>query len=311
VQALLPVTDNPDTVPPVLPEILLLAEDPNPEAPSLLANNLWYKYRTAPTWAWVVWDNAVASLRQVPVLTSEKTSREACALQYGTFLLHVDQHLPSGLDAQILDWFVGTGKNEVAALSSEAWDVLAFVLVFLAIHGAVTITTILQGLVYPAWQLAVAGQSGNPSATFLAAVHQITKRLLLQGDESATDPPVRDLLDDQRLRTRRLDVFREPHFSLLTASIPTLVLIENNPAISEDLRASSRSLRLALCHCPEFHEGVNRNLVAVHDAFEKSLQSEENAGGNGDCIIDALRWIWYDSHPGICASNVDRIILLM
>jgi mediator of RNA polymerase II transcription subunit 12 len=68
-----------------------------------------------------VWDNTVASLRQVPVMTSDTAGRHACALRYGTFLLQVDQHLPGGFDHSVLQWFLGPGENEVVALSTDAW----------------------------------------------------------------------------------------------------------------------------------------------------------------------------------------------
>jgi hypothetical protein len=80
----------------VLTEILMLANDPNPEAPSILANSLRHKYRATPDWAWKVWYNTVAS--QILVLIPDINARRACALRYANFLLHVDEHLPNGFD---------------------------------------------------------------------------------------------------------------------------------------------------------------------------------------------------------------------
>lgn len=95
-------------------------------------------------WAWKVWDNAVASLRQVPQMTPDVMDRRACALRYGAFLLHVDQHLPSGLDDHVLRWFLGPGKKEIAGLSVDIWDALTVVLLYLVVHGALKTTTILK-----------------------------------------------------------------------------------------------------------------------------------------------------------------------
>ena len=97
----------------------MLATDPAPEAPSMLANGLWYKYMTSPDWAWKVWDNTIASLRQLPVMVQDVSSQRACALRYAEFLLHVDQHLPRGFDDQIRSWLTGSGRNEVAVL----WEI--------------------------------------------------------------------------------------------------------------------------------------------------------------------------------------------
>ncbi|EEB98785.1 hypothetical protein MPER_01650, partial [Moniliophthora perniciosa FA553] len=143
--ALQPHTDHPNLVPDVLPEILMLVDNTEADLPSMLANGLWIKYRMSFDWAWKVWDNTIASLRQIPVMTPDTRTRRTLALRYGTFLWHVDQHLPAGLDGQVLRWFLGPGRNEMAALSVDAWDVVTVVLLYLSVHGALQTTTILEG----------------------------------------------------------------------------------------------------------------------------------------------------------------------
>ncbi|KAG9310728.1 hypothetical protein JVU11DRAFT_9331 [Chiua virens] len=56
--------------------------------------------------------------------------RHMIALQYAQFLLHVDRHLLAGIDEQVLRWFLGTGKNEILALTADAWDLFTVVLLF-------------------------------------------------------------------------------------------------------------------------------------------------------------------------------------
>ncbi|OBZ68162.1 Mediator of RNA polymerase II transcription subunit 12 [Grifola frondosa] len=298
--ALSPINDNPDTVPQVLPEILLLATDPNPEAPSLLANALWYKYLTASDWAWKVWDNTIASLRQIPVIFPDVDGRRACALRYGTFLTHVDQHLPNGFDDQVLTWFLGAGKNEVAALNAEAWDVVTVVLLYLAVHGALTTTTILQGLVYPTWQAGASASSaeyGQSLATILSAVNNIFEHLLLK-DECGREMPPMNLFQAQGLQTRRRDVFREPHFSSLVANFPALVLIEQNKYLSLGSREASTVLRQTICHVSVFRQGIYRNLDTVRLAFEKLLESQTIADDLHEPLVNALRLMLNDSGQG-------------
>ncbi|KAF5386158.1 hypothetical protein D9615_002361 [Tricholomella constricta] len=295
--ALQPATDHPDVVPDVLPEILLLAGDPDADAPTLLANSLWIKYRKSVDWAWKVWDNTVASLRQVPVMTSDEAGRRACALRYGVFLWQVDQHLATGLDNEVLRWFLGPGKNEVAALSSEAWNVLTVVLLHLSVHGALKTTTILRGLVYPAWQQGAsmpAGQQGSMTETFLRSANDICHRLLLSEDINDTLPPV-DLLDLQCIRTRRQDVYCGPHFPLLASSIPLLICVENNEHISEGLRDDSMSLRHLISRHQDFRQGAYRNLDAIREAFEFSLQQLDEPNGTlGKHIVAGLRMVLCD-----------------
>ncbi|KAI0769653.1 hypothetical protein BD413DRAFT_627402 [Trametes elegans] len=296
--ALFPTNENPDTVPPVLPEILLLATDPNPEAPSLLANSLWYKYMTSPDWAWKVWDNSVASLRQIPAMIEDVAGRRACALRYAAFLLHVDQHLPRGFDEQIRAWFLGSGRNEVAALTPDAWAVLTVVLLFLVCYGALTTTTVLESLVYPVWQ-AGAGVAAEEQAQglepLLTSVNTLFEHLLLR-DECGTGLPPVDVFEAQGLQTRRRDVFREPHFCSLVANFPALVLIEQNRYLPEALRAASMAMRRTICRVSVFRQGIYRDLDAVRLAFEKLLESQSVPDELHEPLVSALRLMLND--PG-------------
>ncbi|KAG6866656.1 hypothetical protein C0991_000766 [Blastosporella zonata] len=293
--ALQPATEHPDVVPDVLPEILLLAGDLDQDSPSLLANSLWMKYRKSAEWAWKVWDNTVASLRQVPVMTSDEAGRRACALRYGVFLWHVDQHLAMGLDSEVLRWFLGPGRNEVAALNSEAWDVLIVVLLHLSVHGALKTTTILQGLVYPAWHQAASAEHSSPTIEiFLRSANDVCRRLLLSDDISDNLPPA-DLFELQCIRTRRQDVYCGFHFPMLASSIPVLICLENNNIISEELRADSTSLRHSMSHNQGFRQGAYRNLDAIREAFELSLHRLDASNGIlHKRIVAGLRMLLHD-----------------
>ncbi|KAI8993842.1 hypothetical protein BD414DRAFT_480612 [Trametes punicea] len=296
--ALFPSNENADTVPPVLPEILLLATDPNPEAPSLLANSLWYKYMTSADWAWKVWDNTIASLRQIPVMMEDVAGRRACALRYATFLLHVDQHLPRGFDEQIRSWFLGSGRNEVAALTPDAWDVVTVVLLYLICYGALTTTTILESLIYQVWQAGANVTSEDQAQsleTLLTSINTLFEHLLLR-DECGTGVPPVDVFEAQGLQTRRRDVFREPHFSSLVAHFPALVLIEQNRYLPEHLRVASMTLRRTICRVNVFRQGIYRDLDAVRLTFEKLLESQSVADELHEPLVSALRLMLND--PG-------------
>ncbi|KAF9453917.1 hypothetical protein P691DRAFT_798859 [Macrolepiota fuliginosa MF-IS2] len=289
--ALRPATERPQPVPDVLPEILVMAADTEPEAPSLLANGLWIKYRTSLDWAWKVWDNAIASLRQVPAMNPDVAQRKACALRYGIFLWQVDQHLPDGLDGDVQRWFVGPGQNEIAALTAEAWDVVTVVLLYLCVHGALKTTTILTGVVYPAWQLG-ATESTPEVQVFLNAANNLFQQLLLQENPNTNGIPPVDLFDVQCLQTRRRTVYEEPHFSSLVTSIPLLILLENKPDIPQEIRTEFTSLRHRLCHDTQFRQGAYRNLDVIRAAFEDSAYlSETSSMDLGQHTIVGLRTI--------------------
>ncbi|KAJ7039194.1 hypothetical protein C8F04DRAFT_1087468 [Mycena alexandri] len=295
--ALRPYSDRPEPVPSVLPEILLLADDPAGDAPSILASSLWIKYRMSLDWAWKVWDNTVASLRQIPFISPDAANRRICALRYGAFLWHVDQHLPKALDEEVLQWFLGPGKNEVAALEADAWDVLTVVLLHLSVHGALQTTTILQGLVYPAWQLGASAstpQQGQSREVLLRAVNALFQKLLLREDGGPENDPPIDLLELQRIRTRRQAVYREPHFLLLVSSIPLLVSLESNQNLSQVIRKDFASLRRTLSEHDAFRHGAFRNLDAIRETFEHSLQVEEADENRAKSMVGALRVLLSD-----------------
>ncbi|KAF8875798.1 hypothetical protein CPB84DRAFT_1853156 [Gymnopilus junonius] len=304
--ALQPIVDQPDIVPDVLPEILLLAGDPDPIAPSILANSLWIKYRTSADWAWKVWDNTIASLRQIPSMTPDIEIRRAHALRYGDFLWRVDLHLPQGLDQAVLEWFLGPGKAEVVALTSDAWDVLQTVLLFLVIHDALKATTILQGLIYPAWQLGATWSSTqfHVSETYLSAANRLCFQILFQEDADNTVIPPTNLSDVQCIRTRRQAVYDEPHFPLLLGSVPALISLENNENLSQTLKAESTAIRYRLCQDPGFRRGAYRNLDDIRDAFENSpylTDQDPDCGKTTKRAITGLNMILCDSRDGMSA----------
>jgi mediator of RNA polymerase II transcription subunit 12 len=299
--ALAPRTDHPEVAPPLMTEILLLVQDSKPDAPSILANSLWYKYRTSPDWAWKVWDNTIAALRQVPVMSEDHERRHTYALRYGQFLLNVDNHIPGGIDNDVLQWFLGTGKSEVLGLTIETWDVLRVVLLFLCVHGVLSTTTLLRGLVYPAWELGVdadAFYQPQTMDTFVQAASNLFDVLVLQ-EECFISPIIpQELLDAQRIHTRRQDAFREPHFTLLASNIPTLVLLEHNSVVSDDLRAVARDLLLRTCESRDIRQSCYRNLDAVRRGFEHPIQSGMVAETLCEPLVNALKLILSESNEG-------------
>ncbi|KAH8119597.1 hypothetical protein DFH11DRAFT_1501865 [Phellopilus nigrolimitatus] len=298
VQALCPIDDSLDLVPSVLPEILLLAQDPNPDAPSSLANTIWYKYRASANWTWTVWDNIIASLRQLPTMFPDAAARQFCALRYAKFLLHVDLHSADGIDGHVLQWFMGPGLNEVKALCSDAWDVASVVFMHLAVHGAVRITTLLQGVVYPAWRTGSSIGSApqfEDNKAFLLATNTLCKLLLVDSLTVSEDglPPF-DLLEMQKLRTRRKDVYRDANFRLLAENMPALVFVESNEYIEEGFRNEAEELRHSICWEVDFRLGAARNVGVVVAAFANPLDPKGIQENMHEPLISALRLVFND-----------------
>lgn len=172
------------------------------------------------------------------------------------------------------------------------------VLLYLSVGGALQITTVLEGLVYPAWNM---GGTGRLSEHYLAAANSLCFDLLLREDAGGRVLPPTDLFEVQRLRTRRQSVYEEPHFSLLIASIPALISLEINLEIPPNLRIESTSLRFRLCQDPGFRQGAYRDLNVIRDAFDNSpFLMDQGAYSDELCKreIAGLKTILYDSTDG-------------
>ncbi|KAI5116750.1 hypothetical protein M0805_001608 [Coniferiporia weirii] len=297
-QALCPIDDNSDQVPSVLPEVLLLAQNPDPDAPSSLANALWYKFRTSANWTYTVWDNVITSLRQVPAIIIDAAERRECALRYAKFLLHVDLHSADGINGHVLQWLAGPGLSEVKSLCSDAWDITSIVLLYLAVHGAVRIATLLQGLVYPAWRIGSAIESAaqfEENRLTLHATNTLCRLLLVEHLSASEDGlPPSDLLEIQKLKTRRRDVYRDAGFRLLAENIPALVFIENSEHVDEDFRTEAAELRRSICCKNDFRLGAARNVAIVVGAFASPLDPKGMLERMHEPLISALRLIFND-----------------
>jgi mediator of RNA polymerase II transcription subunit 12 len=129
-------------------------------------------------------------------------------------------------------------------------------------------------------------------------VNTLFQQLLLQEDGGGDNSAPVDLLELQRIRTRRQAVYREPHFLLLVSSVPLLVSLESNENLSQDIRKDFALIRLTLSEHDDFRHGAFRNLDAIRETFEHSLQVEEADENRAKSMVAALRVILSDPSDG-------------
>lgn len=285
-------------VPQDLPEVSLLLQDQNPDTPSSLANSLWYKYRASADWAYVVWVNAFGHLKLIPTTISDVAEQRVYTLRFASFLLHVDLHSADGIDGHILEWFAGPGLDEVKPLSYESWNVINIVLLHLAVHGAVKIATLLHGIVYPAWKIGSLVESQEQfeeNQVFLRAANTLCRLLLVeQITVSENDLPPSDLMEMQRLKTRRRDVCADGNFQILVENVPALVFIEHNEHVEGTFRDQVAELRCSLFCKDNFRLGAARNVGTVVGAFANPMYPKALQESMHDPLIRALRLIFND-----------------
>lgn len=247
-----------------------------------------------------MWDNVIASLRRLPGSVIDPEARIILALRYATFLLHVDQHCATGIDSQALNWFLGSGFNELLALDAEAWKIVNVLFLHLAVSGAVKITTLLQGVVYPIWRSCSAVSSLEEFTSYsvlLEASNSLCDLLMIREtfDLGYSCSPS-DLFEMQQLKTRRKEVFMDQHYRLLVSSLPDLVFLENKDTVHSPYREAVTRLRISLCSTEDFRLGAVRYLDAVLETFAKSLEPNRINDNMHEPLVTALRFIFDDSN---------------
>ena len=110
-------------------------------------------------------------------------------------------------------------------------------------------------------------EHGKECEVYLRAAHDIFARLVLSGEEDWGN----DMAELQRVRVRRQDVFCHTTF-LPSRWCHSHARIPRARTHAE-LRPRAVGLRDAVCGSVEFRQGIYRDLNAVRDAFDKSLQS--------------------------------------
>lgn len=245
----------------------------------------------------------MASLQQISTLNFDHAVCRTYARRYADLLSGVDQRLPHGLDEYVLRWFFGPGMTELHSLNRDVWLVFVPTLVNLVVMDAVSTTTILQGLVYPAWSAAASVTSQEDAdaiLTYLSPTISLFELLLLRDQvtsEDTGDISVDSLMSLQRIVTRRGRVFSPEHFPSLVAAIPTLVLLEHNHQLPDAIRIRISVIRSRLCQRHDFKQAVYRDLDQVRTVFERPLETDGSPAYLRESLVVALRIALDDGSP--------------
>lgn len=272
-------------IPRVLPEILLLLQDTRSDAPAILATTLWSKYGTLPNWVLSVWDNIVASLRQIPGMTINEDDRVTYALRYASCLLHIDALLPLPMD--LSEWFTGSGRNELIALDASVWNLLNQVLLYLCLHGSLVISDVLAYVVYSIWASAaeVTSESeGQSAACPSLAVNQLFKLLVL--DTELPSHPILPitLSNAYSLHSFRRDVYRHPCFVQLLWGVKALSMMSQSMHLPSNVCESSEKLHATIVADSLFRQG----LYAEHERLRPtSSRAPSLQPGEDDMVVDS------------------------
>ncbi|KAG9076977.1 RNA polymerase II mediator complex subunit [Ceratobasidium sp. UAMH 11750] len=192
------------------------------------------------------------------------------ATRYVAFLVRLNDHIVSGLDTCMREWF-STGMNDMLG-AEQAHGLFALIFLKLVLAGVLSPSTILEGLVYPTWNLAASLEEPKPPVTVLAGlVNDLTERLLVTDDVPASSSilPPSTLVEVLGLGARRLPASDNAPFLALINRFPCLVAMEISPHLSDTVRPSSKALRILLGNQPQIVTLSSRYMDVVRDSFLK------------------------------------------
>lgn len=294
-------------MPDVVQDISRLANDPSDDAPAMLANGLWFKYRSIPDWGGKAWVDTVTSLRLAGPL-----GREAFSMRCADFLLQIDSHLPYGLDDLVLQWLLGHGRTVLQELSADIWDALTTVLLHLSVHGALKAPTIFEGLILPTWQSAAHISSAEEEQALfpiLLAAHNLFERLMFAEAANDDGTPPANLLEIQCIRTRREEFYLSSKFYSLLSSVPVLLALEHNSHVSEEVRHRTGLIRTSLCQQQSFRQGVYRDLDVVRQTFEQSIVPGGMCENFAEQIAEALQEALCNTRDGMAFLTLGKLLI--
>ncbi|QRV93786.1 mediator complex subunit Med12 [Ceratobasidium sp. AG-Ba] len=252
-QALHPQTDG--TLPPShsFQQISALLQEPSLERAATLADEVWYRHHAFESWATVIWEHIFALLCSVSS-TNPDMPKSEIASRYVAFLVRLDGHIVSGLDTCMREWFSAAMNDMLGA--EQAHDVLALVFLKLVLAGALTPSTILDGLVYPTWNQAASLEEPKPAVIALAGLaNDLAERLLVIDDV----PPSPAILPPSTLT------------EVLALSARRLPASNNAPFLALISRFPCKALRILLVNQPQIVTLSSRYMDVVRDSFLKPM----------------------------------------
>ncbi|KAG8709991.1 RNA polymerase II mediator complex subunit [Ceratobasidium sp. 395] len=270
-QALHPSTEG--TQPPAhsFERVASILHNPSLEHATTIAREVWYEHHAFESWATVIWEHVFISLCRVPGNTPEVQKSEI-ATRYVAFLVGLNEHIFSGLDTCMREWF-SAGLNDMLG-AEQSHGMLALVFLKLVLAGVLSPSTILEGLVYPTWNLAACLEETKPPVILLAGLANNLAERLLVVDDVPTSPsglPPSTLIEVLGLGARRLPASDNAPFLALINRFPCLVAMEINPHLNDNVRQSSKALRILLVNQPQIVTLSSRYMEVVRDSFLKPV----------------------------------------
>ena len=266
-------------------------------APLRTARKIWSKYHHFPRWGGMVWDNVFHAICQLTTSVDDPSVWLLGAARYAAMLEEIASLLSfeQDLDYLVTQWLIsGAGYQKFIEMEAHCWMAMLPFLLHLVLHGVLSTSTIMKGLVYKAWaRAAVASEEVEPIEVLLEACNVLARRLLLIDDLGPSDYPTippSTIGQIQAMQTHRRRVYSGLDVTKLFNVLPKLVEIELNQELRQDLRIVTTKLRVDLCKHVEFRAIACRHMEVLRENFLQIASSPQ--GKELELrLADALRLI--------------------
>jgi hypothetical protein len=178
----------------------------------------------------------------------------------------IDAHLPDGIKDIVRVWFETAGAERMMEVSDEEWHMMEHITLSLSSSGTLSPEIVLNGLVFPVWNLAYRPQGAADYSQALARTLPLASTILLcdsLGPEGGESAGIVITLEVCRARATR-----PSNFPVILRGTYALAVFEQDEAVEPSLKDQIRSLRLRLVQDAFMQNRIFSRTLLLQEVFD-------------------------------------------
>jgi hypothetical protein len=269
-QSLRPLVINAPDLPDSLDAIEALAHENTSGSGYTLAQRLWAEYKASSDLSWVLWDNVIECIKNLPDFSGDKIAQQAYIHRYADFLDGVARHSPTDIDLDIEQWLQDVDYEEWAAFQPMSLHVLAILFKELISRKVVCCSTVFTGFLCSMWKAAGDGYLGdlNPK---LESCNFLARYIFFCPAGEANSLPLDEL---RHLAWQRTELLRGTQLERLADVLPSLIKLEYDTTIEISTRAAIAALRECITSSNIFKRAIVRDMDKYCAVFIGALERD-------------------------------------
>ncbi|KAG8798021.1 RNA polymerase II mediator complex subunit [Serendipita sp. 398] len=258
--------------PPLLPHILAAVQNDSLTQPGDLATTIWYKNREHADWGSASWQAVIAAINgrswNLSIQNTEMAHR------FAQFVSSVDAHLPDGLGHVIKTWFETTGVVALLQATDEVWLTLRDMCLSLAFDGVIAPGLLLDGFVYPQWQLALRHRDYDHHQW--PRLQRTLNLVSILVNCSSQHLDTRDSRLETYLETSRVRIIHPSHIHTLVDGIVTLFILKHNQETNSAVQLRLKSFLSELLDDAFVSRNILSRVKLLRNSFHRALDAYPN-----------------------------------